>query len=69
MTENLGQADALTFEIPPDALTAGVEALCDFQDDRGVSYGELALSVFQAIFCHPHFPRMHVLANQPNIVP
>ena len=68
MTENLRQADALTFEIPPEVLTASVKALCDFQEDRGVSYPELALSVFKAIVSHPHFPRIYVIANQPNIV-
>ena len=64
MLDDSGQVGAdLTFIIPPEALSAGVEALCDFQDDRGVSYSELALSVFQAIFSHPHFPRMYVLTD------
>ena len=36
---------ALVFEIPPEALSAGVEALCDFEEDRGIR-GHVGFSTF-----------------------
>ena len=58
-----GQAGA-SIPIPPEALSAGVAALCDFQEDSGVSYPELASRVFRAIYEHPHFPLVNSLPNR-----
>ena len=68
MLENAERVGDLPFWLPPDVLSAGVEPLCEFQEDRGVSFCELALSVFEAIVSHPHFPIVDFLAKRPNLV-
>ena len=50
---DLGQAgdftDALTKEVTPEMLNAGVEALCEFEPDSGWSGAEIVRAVYLAM--------------------
>jgi hypothetical protein len=53
-------------EITPAMIEAGVDVLCDFDPDGGVSFGKLASSIFGAMITE--LPRPNVFEYGPNLI-